>query len=390
MQSPPPSMLKSHVVKERPEFERIALLLQGGGALGSYQGGVYAALAESNLHPDWVAGISIGALNAALIAGNPPEQRVARVRQFWEEITASPVGLPFMKMAEIKGDYLHSLVNQTRAMGVLFSGAPAFFKPRALPPFLHQPGSVEALSFYDTAPLRATLERLVDFDRINTGETRLSVGATNVRTGNFAYFDTTTHLIKPEHIMASGALPPGFPPVEIEGEFYWDGGIVSNTPLQWVLDSHPRADTLAFQVDLWSARGQIPRDLAEVDLRAKEIRFSSRTRQGTDQFRKAQQLRRAVGSLLKSLPGDRRNDPEWRLLESEVDEKVYNIIHLIYRASAYEGSCKDFEFSRLTMEEHWRAGYNDTVRTLRHPEVLQRPDNAEGFSAFDLSIDGRE
>ena len=225
MSSPPPSKLKSHVVRERPHFERIALLLQGGGALGAYQGGVYAALAEANIEPDWVAGISIGALNSALIAGNPPELRVARLRAFWEEIPGGPLGIPLIQ-GEIKGDYLHSVINQFRAAGVLFAGAPNFFKPRLPPPFLQAPGTIEALSFYDTTPLRSTLERLVDFDRINAGEMRLSVGATNVRSGNFAYFDTTTHEIRAEHIIASGALPPGFPPVEIEGEFYWDGGIV--------------------------------------------------------------------------------------------------------------------------------------------------------------------
>ena len=379
-----PHRLDPHIVRERPPFERIALLLQGGGALGSYQAGVYDALFEANIHPDWVAGISIGSLNAAIIAGNPPEQRVARLRQFWEEITAASL-IPFSKGLEIKGDYLHSVINQFRAMRVLFAGAPSFFKPRMLPPFFQAPGTPEALSYYDTSPLRETLERYADFDRINSGPMRLSVGATNVRTGNFAYFDTTTHQIRPEHIMASGALPPGFPPVEIEGEFYWDGGIVSNTPLQWVLDSHPRADTLAFQVDLWNARGEIPRDLNEVDLRTKEIRYSSRTRLGTDEFQKTQRLRRAVNNLLKQLPEDRRSDPEWQLLESEADEKVYNVVHLIYRASAYEGSCKDYEFSRQTMVEHWKAGCDDTVRTLRHPQVLQRPTNAEGFSAFDLS-----
>ncbi len=385
MTSTPPEMLDPHLRRERPPFERIALLLQGGGALGSYQAGVYDALFEANIHPDWVAGISIGALNAAVIAGNPRELRVARLREFWQEITGSPL-LPLIRGMEIKGDYLHSLINQFRAYNVLLAGAPNFFKPRLPPPYLQPPGTLEALSYYDTSPLKATLERFVDFDRINSGEMRLSVGATNVRSGNFAYFDTTTHKIRPEHIMASGALPPGFPPVEIEGEFYWDGGVVSNTPLQWVLDSHPRADTLAFQVDLWNARGEIPRDLNEVDLRTKEIRYSSRTRLGTDEFQKAQRLRRAVNHLLKQLPEDRRNDPEWKLLESEADEKVYNVVHLIYRASAYEGGCKDFEFSRQTMVEHWKAGCNDTVRTLRHPQVLQRPTNAEGFSAYDLSL----
>ena len=386
MPPPRPSKLKSHVAKERPPFERIALLLQGGGALGSYQAGAYEALSEANIEPDWVAGISIGSVNSALIVGNPPELRVARLREFWEEITGGPLAVPWIE-GEIKGDYLHSLVNKFRAMSVIFDGAPNFFKPRYPPPFLHAPGTIEALSFYDTAPLLATLERLVDFDRINAGKMRLSVGATNVRTGNIAYFDTTTHVIRPEHIRASGALPPGFPPVEIDGEFYWDGGVVSNTPLQWVLESGPREDTLAFQIELWSAPGEMPRDLTEVDMRTKEIRYASRSQLGTDQFKKAQHLRRAVDHLLKQLPGDRRNDPEWKLLEAEADEKVYNMVHLIYRASKYDGSGMDYQFSRRTMEEHWRAGYNDCIRTLRHPEVLQRPSNAEGFSTFDFSLE---
>jgi NTE family protein len=380
----PPSKLKSHIAKERPPFGRIALLLQGGGALGSYQAGVYETLSEANIEPDWVAGISIGSFNSALIAGNPPELRVARLRQFWEEITGGFLAIPWIQ-GEIQSDYLHSVINQFHAMGVLFAGAPSFFRPRPMPPFLHAQGTIEALSFYDTAPLRATLERLVDFDRINSGKMRLSLGATNVRTGNFTYFDTTTHEIRPEHIIASGALPPGFPPVEVEGEFYWDGGVVSNTPLQWVLGSDTREDTLAFQVDLWSARGDMPRDLTEVDLRTKDIRYSSRTRLGTDQFKKAQKLRLAVGRLLKQLPGDRLKDPEWKLLEAEADEKVYNIVHLIYRHRTYESSCKDFQFSRRTMLEHWKAGYDDAIRTLSHPEVLQRPDRLEGVRTFDFT-----
>jgi NTE family protein len=190
--------------------------------------------------------------------------------------------------------------------------------------------------------------------------------------------------------MASGALPPGFPTIEIEGEHYWDGGLVSNTPLQWVVDSEPRRDTLAFQVDLWSARGEFPRDMLEVITREKEIRFSSRTRAGTDQFKHVQKLRRAVAGLLEKLPEDLRNSPEAKLLSTAADRKVYNIAHLIYRAKDYEGHSKDYEFSRLSMEEHWRAGYHDARRTLHHREVLERPKNLEGVFTFDLAEDGRE
>ena len=285
---------------------------------------------------------------------------------------------------------MHAAVNQARSFGVLLGGAPGFFTPRTLPPFLHPPGSPGALSFYDTGPLKATLERLVDFDRLNAGEMRFSVGATDVRTGNFTYFDTTTHTIRPEHVIASGSLPPGFPPTEVDGEHYWDGGLVSNTPLRWVLDSNPRRDTLAFQLDLWSAGGPFPRDLNESDVRQKDIRFSSRTRAATDEFKTKQLLRRAGANLLEKLPRDLRRTPEAEALAAEADEKVYNIIELIYRAKNYEGAAKDYEFSRLTMEEHWRSGYDAAVRTLRHPEVFQRPTSLDGVFTFDANVDSRE
>jgi NTE family protein len=384
------SKARTNVGRKRPPFERIALLLQGGGALGAYQGGVYQALAEADLHPDWVAGISIGAVNSALIAGNPPEKRVERLREFWESVTQSRLGIPHFKSNEKTDESAHRLVNQTRALGVLLFGAPNFFSPRLPPPYLYPPGSPEGLSFYEIAELRSTLERLVDFDRINSGGTQLSVGAVNVRTGNMIYFDSATQKIAPEHVMASGSLPPGFPATEIDGEHYWDGGLVSNTPLQWVMESEPRKDTLAFQIDLWNARGDFPRDLMQSDLRQKEIRFSSRTRMGTDHFRKQQELRRAFSRLMKHLPKALLQTPEGELLSSYADEKVYNIIQLIYHSQNYEGVSKDYEFSRWTMEEHWKAGYSDAVRTLRHPEVLERPKSADGVFTFDLARDGRE
>ena len=190
--------------------------------------------------------------------------------------------------------------------------------------------------------------------------------------------------------MASGSLPPGFPPTEIEGEHYWDGGLVSNTPLEWVLDSRPGKDTLAFQIDLWSVRGEFPRNLLEADTRQKEIRYSSRTRLATNQFKKKQILRRATAQLLGKLPRELLQTPEAEMLALEADEKVSNLIQLIYRTKNYEGNSKDYEFLRRTMEEHWRSGYNDAVRTLRHPEVLQRPEGLDGVFTFDLAVDGRE
>jgi NTE family protein len=373
-------------------FEVVALVLQGGGSLGAYQAGVYEALSEAGIHPNWIAGISIGAINAAIIAGNPPNDRVDRLRAFWTQATAdgpwSGAGNACIGLA--RGDAMRQLLNQMSAGFAMASGARGFFTARRLPPWFQPAGTIEATSFYDTTDLKRTLERLVDFERLNAGTLRFSVGAVNVRTGNFVYFDTKTHTIRPEHVMASGALPPGFPAVEIEGEHYWDGGVVSNTPLQWVVESEPRRDTLAFQVDLWSARGDFPRNMLEVMTREKEIRYSSRTRAGTDQFKHVKRLRRAVADLLEKLPEDLRNSPEAKLLSTAADRKVHNIIHLIYRAKNYEGHSKDYEFSRLSMEEHWRAGYHDARRTLRHPEVLQRPTNHAGVLTFDLAADGRE
>jgi NTE family protein len=381
---------KTHVVIERPPFERIALILQGGGALGAYQAGVYQALAEANLHPDWVAGISIGAINSALIAGNRPERRVEKLREFWETVSAPPFAMPYVAALDGRDEFTHSVINQVRSWGALVGGAPGFFQPRVPPPYLYPNGAPEALSYYDVGPLKATLERLVDFALINRSAMRFSVGAVNVRTGNFAYFDNTTYQIRPEHVVASGSLPPGFPPTEIEGEYYWDGGLVSNTPLEWVLDSRPGRDTLAFQIDLWNARGEFPRNLIEAETRQKEIRYSSRTRLATNQFKKKQILRRAAGRLLAKIPQELLQTPEAEMLALEADEKVYNLIQLIYRAKTYEGNSKDYEFSRRTMEEHWSSGYNDAVRTLRHPEVLQRPQGLDGVFTFDLAVDGRE
>jgi NTE family protein len=370
------------VPHKRTPFEQIALLLQGGGALGSYQAGVYEALADADLHPDWVAGISIGAINSAIIAGNPPERRVDALRTFWQLVSTSPLGIPDLRSVELD-NMQRQLVNQTRAMNILLFGAPNFFVPRMPPPTVWPPGSPDRASYYDNASLRTTLERLVDFDRINAGEMRFSVGAVDIRSGNFTYFDSKTHKIGYEHIAASGSLPPGFPATRIGDSYFWDGGLISNTPLEWVLDAQPRRDTLAFQVDLWNARGELPKDMIEVEVRHKEIIYSSRNRAATDRYKYIQKLRIALARLLEQVPEELRNGQDGRLLLGEADDKVCNIVHLIYRARPYEGLAKDFEFSRRTMEEHWRSGYDNARQTLVHPEVLQLPDRLEGVRTFD-------
>lgn len=377
-------------------FDRVALLLQGGGALGAYQAGVYEALAETALHPDWVLGISIGAINAAIIAGNAPEKRVEKLRGFWEEICSPAMGFnaEFVCLFE-RGEAARACANQLNAAMAACAGVPGFFKPRMPNPWFHRPGAIEATSYFDTRPLKATLERFVDFDRVNADkkDARLSLGAVNVRSGNLVYFDNMTHIIGPEHVMASGALPPGLPAIEIDGEYYWDGGLVSNTPFQWLVTNtrvteERLPDALVFQVDLWSARGGFPRSMAEVATRQKEIQYSSRTRAFTDFVRKLHKVEHCVAALLEQLPEAFKQSEEAKFLASIAKRHAYNLVHLIYRPRGYEGDSKDYEFSRTSMAEHWRSGYGDTLRTLRHSEVLERAGEGDEFTIFDFAGDG--
>ncbi|MBY0406787.1 MAG: DUF3734 domain-containing protein [Rickettsiales bacterium] len=376
---------KDHNNAQRHSFECIALLLQGGGALGAYQAGVYQALSEAGLEPDWVAGISIGAINAAIIAGNSPEQRLSKLREFWEFITIdtfkySPAAIKSLMTHNLGG---HQVLNIMSAFHTIMIGIPGFFTPR-IPGFKGE-GSIEATSFYDSASLKTTLERFVDFDRINNGDIHFSIGAVNVKSGNFTDFDNKKDIITPEHIMASGALPPGLPPVKIGDDYYWDGGLISNTPLQWVVDNKFTLDTLIFQVDLWSAEGGFPQNMPDVLTRAKAIQYSSRTRANTDRFKDKHELGHTIASLLEKLPADLKQLPEVKRLSARSSNNVYNIVHLIYRKEADEGLSKDFEFSRLSMEERWAAGYQDTLNTLKHPQILQRPPNCDCIAIFDFS-----
>jgi NTE family protein len=373
---------------ERPdiEFETRALLLQGGGALGAYQAGVYAAMAEADVLPNWVAGISIGAVNAAIIAGNKPEDRVEKLRGFWNRITTLPPWSafgPFNGMVEKGGIAARNFWNQVSAGVAITVGAPGFFAPRPIPPFLAPEGTSEATSYYDCAALKETLQDFIDFDVLNSGFTRYTTSAVDVANGNYVIFDSREIDIKPEHIMASGALPPALPAVEIEGKHYWDGGLISNTPLQWVMDA-PACDALVFQVDLWPARGAFPRNMMEVATRQKEIQYSSRTRSVTSRFKHAQKMRHAFADLYGKLPKELQESAEAKLLRRYADYNQYNIVHLIYHAKDYEGYSKDFEFSRSTMEEHWKAGESDTRRTLRHKEIFTKPTRADGIETFDF------
>lgn len=367
-------------------YDVVALVLQGGGALGAYQAGVYEGLHEAGIRPDWIAGISIGALNAAIIAGSPESERVSRLRAFWETICAShvewPAGEGLADAMPFAFD-LRSMHNAAAAMRALFQGQPGFFKPRFPPPFLSPFAGDAATSFYDTSPLRDTLEHFVDFDRLNSGKVRVSVGAVNVRSGNLVYFDTAERRLGPKHFMASGALPPGFPAVEVDGEHYWDGGMVSNTPLSRVLSSEPR-DTLTFQVDLWSAKGRVPYDLLDVSSRQKDIQYSSRTRSITDQALRMQKMRQALQRIMQKLPETAIEDPEIRDIAEMARHRSYNIIHLIYQSKIFEGHSRDYEFGLSAMRAHWESGLEDIRRTLADPRRLDPPTPELGIVTHDI------
>ena len=382
----------------RPErCQGIALILQGGGALGSYQAGVYQALHESGLEPDWVAGISIGGINGAIIAGNDPRHRLDRLREFWETITARQTvpGSPWQAMWTSAWEEGRKFLNGWSSLVTATLGQPGFFTPHATNPWLSAPGTEAATSFYDSAPLRATLERLVDFDRLNSGATRYAAGAVEVTTGNFGWFDNefrdaTDHphdiipgRISVEKVMASGALPPALPAQRVGHRRYGDGGLVSNTPLQHLVDHMGEANMLVFQVDLFSARGPMPRNMDSVLTRQKDIQYSSRSRAVTDHY--ARHYRRDVmlRDVLQKLPDSKlspREREEKRLL---LDLPELAIFHLIYRQHSGETQAKDYEFSPQTMRAHWASGYQDTRRTLRRKDWLKMP-GKDGIVIHDI------
>ena len=360
--------------------KKVGLVLQGGGALGSYQAGVYEALASSEYLPDWVAGISIGAINAAIIAGNAREHRVQRLRSFWDEIT-TPTTLWSPALAGPLAAWQH----QASALTTLMFGQAGFFTPRPPQDWF---SANKGVSYYKTSALKGTLERLADFDRINNArDVRLSVGAVNVRTGHFAYFDSEEITIRPEHIMASGALPPGFPAVEIDGEQYWDGGLFSNTPLQYMVDYYPRRSRVIFQVDVFPAHGRLPANLDEVNERDKDIRYSSRTRFATNTLREKHDVRHAINELHKLLPPDLANTEQAKQLYEHGCVTVMDIVQLIYRPIEPQGALKDFEFSRSTMEARWQQGRSDARSTLQASPWLAPMPRELGVRVFDVMHD---
>jgi NTE family protein len=372
---------KRNSARRSLKHDHSVLVLQGGGSLGAYQAGVYEGMVEEGVAPDWIAGVSIGSINAALIAGNPPERRVERLRAFWDEVSSQfPVEIPAFL------DPLRLAFNRTSATAATMFGVPGFFRPRIPPAFFAADGTPDALSVYETSPLRETLLELVDFDLINSRKVRLSMGSVNVQTGSSIYFDNRDQVIGPEHIMASGALPPGFPPISIDGNQYWDGGIVSNSPLWYVLDDSPQLNAMIVQVDLFSARGKLPVNLDEVLERAKDIQYSSKTRFNTNRVKELEDLRVALGRLLKKMPPAIRNDPDYlRLLPVSAAKRHLTLIHLINRRLTSSSNAKDYEFSRTTIRQLWSGGLEDVRRTCAHPDWDRATELVEGVRIYDLA-----
>lgn len=358
---------------------RIALVLQGGGALGAYQAGVYQALHEAGLEPDWVSGVSIGAINSALIAGNPPDRRLAALCEFWDRITDRAVW-PYTP----DGDIFRQIRNACSVMTTMMWGQPSLFKPHDVNPWLLPSGSRKATSFYDTTRLREALQELVDFDCLNKGDLHFAVGAVNVLTGNFVFFDNRREEIRIEHVLASGALPPAFPMVQIGTDHFWDGGIVSNTPLQHLLAQDDNLNSLVFQVDLFSARGSLPRNMSDVLGRHKDIVYSSRTRQVTDMFARLQRWKQRAYAALLKVPDEKLTEEERAMRDKLSKLPQATILQLIYQQKSYEGNARDYEFSADSMHEHWKNGHEDTLRTLLRREWLEMPPPGVGIVSHDV------
>ena len=383
-----PRAVACRIDRRKPPNDRVSnpdetvLVFQGGGALGAYQAGVYEGLAEAGIVPTWLAGVSIGAVNAALIAGNPPERRLARLEQFWERVSSRmPLASPVLF------DPVRATLNVMSATTTALFGAPGFFVPRRPPPVFGPDGASAILSVYDTTPFRESLEELVDFDLVNSADSvRLSVGAVNVRSGTSIYFDNRERALRPEHVLASGSLPPGFPPTEIDGEHYWDGGLVSNSPLSYVFDAAPLLRALIVQVDLFSAAGALPATLDQVLERAKDIQYASKTRLTTAQVRELEELRHALARLMDKVPEELRDDPDYRALARLAGHRrSITIAHLTSRRLPNSTSTKDFEFSRATVHQLWDAGLEDARRANASRAWLEGREIAKGVRLIELS-----
>jgi NTE family protein len=362
--APQPVTATAAVTATRPG--QVVLVLQGGGALGSYQAGVYQAMQEAGMEPDWVIGTSIGAINAALIAGNPPALRLQRLHAFWRSLEQTAgVGLCAYGAP--------ALATALSDWATVAAGIPAFFIPNPLA-WLGQQArvGVERAAYYRATPLRHTLETLVDLDYINARHVRLALGAVKVATGQMCYFDSRQEPLSVDHILASAALPPAFPAVRVKDDFYWDGGIYSNTPIEAVLEDNPRRDSLIFCVDLWSATGPLPQSLWQVQGKEKDIRYASRSDSQIARHKQLHHLRHVIEQLTQALPQATRTRPEVAKLAAGGCNTTMHIVRIVAPNAASENPLMDIDFTPRNIQTRWQAGYGD-VQALMERAPWEAP-----------------
>lgn len=371
--------------KEKQIYERIACVFQGGGALGAYQVGAFRAIHEHGYNPNYLAGVSIGAINSAIIAGNPREKQIEKLMEFWDTITPK-------LWTDLLANYnsfelTHHLHNRLGAMHSVFFGLDGFFKPRLFPltSLIHD--TPDHLSYYDTSELRNTLEKLIDFDRINDKRITLCLGAVNVTSGEMIFFNNQMDTITPAHVMASGALPPGFPAVKIGEDYYWDGGIYANTPLVTVLDALPEQDTLCFVVDCFSLKGPLPQNMDQLEERQKDIRYASHSRRLTNVYTSRQNLQSAINFLGDKLTPEAKADPEVQKILAMGHEKQFSVVHIIYNGTPYAHSFKDYNFVRSVIDLRMEMGYKNAMEVLDNPEWENKSDKKLACSIYGVTSD---
>ena len=377
-----PAAVRKSGVRGRPDFECIAFLLQGGGALGAYQGGVYEALHEAGIEPDWVIGTSIGAINGAIIAGNETGRRLERLREFWSLMERKS---PWDGAAAAFAQPLAMLGGNLAAqMMTIFAGITGYFAPnRALAWGLNAPVGVEHAGFYTIDALHETLTRIVDFARINAKQPRLTVGAVNVRSGRMHYFDSRDMPLTLKHVLASGALPPAFPAIRIDGDPYWDGGIYSNTPIETVFDDYPRRDSVVFTVQMWHASGPEPESVWQVLNRQKDIQYASRADSHIMRQEHIHQLRHIVRELVRRMPEEQRDTPEVKEMAGYGCGTMMHIVRLNAPRLDHEDHLRDIDFTPAGIRARWQAGYADAMRTIERRPWEKPIDPMMGVAVHD-------
>jgi NTE family protein len=368
------------MAKDSTTFDRIVYLFHGGGALGAYQAGVFKGLHDKGYHPNWVIGTSIGAVNSAIIAGNPPETRVQQLHDFWSSIATKMPPTPNTLNNILLERWQHFL----SALYTSTFGQPGFFSPRSINPWFGIQSTADKLSYYDTSEFRDTLIKHIDFDRLNEQQVRLSMGSVRVANGTLTYFDNTKMEITPDHVMASCALPPGFPAVAIDNQFYWDGGVHSNTQLNLLLCENEPLRYLCFMVHLFDAYGTRPTNMDDVNKRQKEITYSSHHRQAIYVYRQIHHLRHAIRMLGDNLSPEKKNDPELQRLMEYGNDAIIHLVRFHCKGKLSDLSSKDYEFSLPTILEHIHDGCDDVKRALRDPP-WEHPSDEKGLILYEVS-----